>query len=195
MNTLPAGIRYHSTPGHGYLKISQERLDYMKANTPALLTPNGYYHGYPSNTFEEDLEYCRVILAFPGEFTLTDVKLAVRTFRDYNPIIYSAHTGRPVKPEHSFKLRQMDHVQKNQENYLTIGAMGDWHKSVPEGYVGLTAKKGKYLSPEGYNRDHDHVKGFLIPQADYEQRENGLAYVIPPNAQEWNPTRPKGLES
>ena len=83
------GIEYHETSSHGGICLSPERLSEMPAT---LKTPSTFYPA-GSPWFEHDLEWCRVVLAFPGVFRDMMVKDAHEFMRAGHPAIYAAFKG------------------------------------------------------------------------------------------------------
>lgn len=67
---IVSGIVFYSTSSHGGFKVSKERLAVMP---DALVNPDGWY--------EEDCEYCKVVLAFPEHFTPEERDTAARAFK------------------------------------------------------------------------------------------------------------------
>lgn len=176
--TLPSWVSFRSTPGHGYYTISDAKHAEMKRIAPALLTPSPFFTE-GSRTFEEDLEYTRFILAFPAEFPLEMVKHAIQAFRDCYPAEYAQHTGRPVKPQHSRALRRANYYQIHANDWLAVSASGDWHATVPAGFVGVFCLKGS----DCYTRRGSGAR-FLVPESDYRNRGE-FEYVVPAGALLW----------
>ena len=91
MNTLwndrpdPVGIHFRSTPSHGYIDISPERLAQMPA---VLKTPTRFFTA-GSRSFEEDCEWARVALAFPQYWPADERERAREIIERYQPEIYT----------------------------------------------------------------------------------------------------------
>lgn len=175
---LPKWVGFRSTPSHGYYTISATKHAEMKKTAPALLRPSHYFSA-GSRTFEEDLEWTRFVIAFPGEFELGMVKLAISSFRDTYPDEYALHTGRPVDPKNSRELRRRAHYVANRDNWLAVSASGSWHETVPGGFVGVVALKGV----DAASRRGDG-RSFLVAEDDYRNRGE-FEFVVPDNAPEW----------
>ena len=84
VSQIADGIVFRSTPGHGYIDITADRLAAMPE---ALKMKTRSYNGGLS--FEEDVEWTRVAVAFPDEFKESQ-DLAHKTLKDYHPDIYEA---------------------------------------------------------------------------------------------------------
>ena len=89
----PEGMHFESTPGHGYMIVSQKRLQEMP---PVLLRHTTFYKG--GSSFEEDCEWTRVALAFPQYFTGEEQEHAQANFARYHPEIFEAWVkqGKPT---------------------------------------------------------------------------------------------------
>jgi hypothetical protein len=66
------GINFYSTPRHGGIKVSKTVLALMP---PHLRNDDGWY--------EEDLEWCKVAMAFPHFFTGAMADLAKKLHKEY----------------------------------------------------------------------------------------------------------------
>ena len=72
---LAPGINFYSTAGHGGYKVSKTTLALMP---PALRNEDGWY--------EEDMEWCKIAIAFPHLFTPAIVSIARELhYFYYNP--------------------------------------------------------------------------------------------------------------
>lgn len=180
MKTLPNGITFKSTPSHGYFYISDARYKDMQQNSPALLEKTSCYSGGIS--FEEDVEWARIVLAFLSEFDDQWIENAKRTIKDYHPYIYMKHTGETLTPADSYVLAQEEFYNTNTDNYITIGAHGSWHDDCPEGYVLVNGIKGLTYKTR-HNRTGLPMQDFLVTKDRYDNRDNGLPYVIQPDDQ------------
>lgn len=100
MNTLwnerpdPEGIRFHSTPSHGYIVLTSKRLSQM----PEVLKQPTEFYSAGSPYFEEDCEWSRVACAFPEYFTGKEQEQAQETLKTYHQDIYEdwIRQGKPT---------------------------------------------------------------------------------------------------
>ncbi len=167
---LAPGIVSVDTPSHGGIHLSRERQRAMPA---ALKLKTPWY--------EEDLEYNRVLLAFPDLFKPEQVEKAHETLRDWHPDVYQAWTGKEVKPEESRVLRERLFKEANKDNYIVLAAWGSWNEKVPKGFVGVFAGKGGRQEDGMYPPD---CKYFLVPDEEYHSGD----FVV-------DPARHKEVES
>jgi hypothetical protein len=159
---LAHGITFVSTSSHGGIKLDRRRQAAMPA---ALKLPGGWY--------EEDMEFHRVILAFPADFTEPEVTRAHATMKSWHPDVYEAWSGVPVLISESHVLQERAFLAEHANDWLVIAAYGSWHKNVPEGYVGVRATLGGHWG-DGTTEE----RCFLVPQAEYDAR--GISFVIEP---------------
>lgn len=179
VSEIADGIAFFSTPGHGGVKLDRKRNakvpDYMRA-------AGGWY--------EEDCCYALAMVNFQDEFRAylekrdnlkqTDVEQQLEAltfvFRDYFPDFYARFYGVPIETLKG-KSTAYDERLFNQEHandWVSISAVGDWHKDCPQGMVLVTAAKGGRAINKGEKRS------YLIPQEEYSQRSM-FGFVIDPN--------------
>lgn len=85
------GINFYDTPSHGGYKVSAK----LNASMPEpLRNADGWY--------EEDCEWCKVVLAFPQYFPFKDWA-AEKTLRNWFPDKWEAFYGKKLQPGESFK--------------------------------------------------------------------------------------------
>lgn len=163
---LAPGIWSVSTAGHGGIKLSRERNaampDYMR-------NKGGWY--------EEDCEWAKVAVVFPIGFQhtfkdghgveLTAYSYALEVFRNWHPNEYETFTGIKLKPGDSLIRDEEVFRVENFSNFIVVSACGSWASWVPEGNVGVKAKR---------NSDNTQ-KWFLVDQAEYDKRDRN-GYVI-----------------
>lgn len=157
------GIQSVSTASHGGFKLDRSK----QAKMPKSLKLKGGW-------YEEDVECFRVMLAFPECFDQKDVEMAHKTIKDYHPEDYKNWSGKEVKLEESFVLREEKFKKDNVNNYIVLSAFGSWHPKVPKGFVGVLAGKGGRLKNGMYPND---LKWFLIPQEEYDSKAD-MFFVI-----------------
>lgn len=100
-----------------------------------------------NGTYEEDADWCLVYLAFESELaeqkgcTPDYLQLARDTARCWHPDRFTAHTGEEVPTNDSPILRTRAAYQAVVGEYCTTSAWGDWAEWVPQGKVGVIARK------------------------------------------------------
>lgn len=90
---IARGIVSYSTPSHGGIHVTQRILDMMPEE---LRIESGWY--------EEDCDWCLVVVAFPQFFVNAD--LAKSCMKDWHPDRYEKHFGIQLKPEESYMKRR-----------------------------------------------------------------------------------------
>ena len=86
---IARGIVSYSTPSHGGFHLSPIRQAEMPE---ALKIESGWY--------EEDCDWCLVVVAFPQFFVNAD--LAKSCMKNWHPDKYEKHFGVELKPEESY---------------------------------------------------------------------------------------------
>ena len=167
---LSLGIIQYSTAGHGGIHVCPSLNAQIHE---AWREENGWY--------EEDCDWAVVAYHFPGAFKFAEVTSAIITLKNWQPHQYTKVTGQPVSLEESHTLLEEAFRAANINNMVCVSAVGDWHKGVPPGMVGVTACIG------GRN-EHGHYGGplryFLVPAADYAGRGMQPLVVDPAKHQE-----------
>ena len=150
------GVTFYSTAGHGGFKVCPT----LNAAMPAhLRREDGWY--------EEDCDYARVMIAFLDRFTTGDAESAEAALRNWAPAAWEAHYGRALGPGESHMRDRETFNAEHVDHYVTVAAWGDWHETVPEGFVGVCARRA---------RDRHEVYA-LVTTADYEERGQ-CGYVL-----------------
>jgi hypothetical protein len=153
---LAEGIWVVGTPSHGGIKLSRAR----NAKVPAPFRCAGGW-------YEEDCDWAIAALAHPEAFE-RDQDSARQTAINWRPEAYTALTGNPVATEDSFMLRERAFKAATRESFVVAGAYGDWADWVPEGFVGVLAR-----------RESDGAEQWAIVRAEcYRARGAGSAYVL-----------------
>jgi len=187
MSTTAEGIRFHSTPSHGYFSLSDELFQDMQTRCPELLTKTTFYHG--TNSFEEDAEWARIALAFPDLFDPEGVAAAHRSLMNYQPDIYEAHTGHKPTAEESSVIAEREFYAAHQDDYIVTCAWGSWHEDCPSNWVLVSALRGMTCSRDRGRQDLERGY-FLVPEDIYQQR-GPAGYAVDPNTDK--PTWPEHL--
>jgi hypothetical protein len=173
---IAPGIRQVSTAGHGGILLSAERQSAM---------PDALRREHAS--YEEDCEWALIALAFPEEFKAYYATLpwyqgdiiesAKATVRDFYPEDYEAHFGVTLQPGESIRRDEATFHQAHKDDFIAVAAFGSWHERVPEGMVGVLAKKGGRMGEGAQERF------YLVPKEEYEKRGR-LSFVIDENRHE-----------
>ena len=115
------GIWNVSTSSHGVYILSSERVAQM---------PTALRRGREVLYFEEDNEWCFVVLAFPDYFTKDHQADAVNMCKQQYPTIWEEWTGTVLAPEESAKKREALWYQTHQHDWIVTTAWGNWHRDV-----------------------------------------------------------------
>ena len=166
---LAPGIGWVTTAGHGGCVISSSRLELMPECLRLEECP-----GRTGLFFEEDVEWCRVFVAFESDLLAAGDEHTVRciraghhtdTLRDSYPEAYEAHFGVTLLPGHSRAKDERAFYAEHAEDLIVVSAFGDWQAGVPEGMVGVVARVGgKAGGAAGAERY------FLVPEEEYDAR-------------------------
>ncbi len=167
---IAPGITQVSTAGHGGILLSPER---QKAMPNVLRCEHASY--------EEDCAWALVALAFPEEFEAHYASLpwyqgdiiesAKATVRNFYPEDYEAHFGVTLQPGESMRRDEETFHEAHKDDFVAVSAYGSWHERVPEGMVGVLAKKG------GRMGGGTETRFYLVPKGEYENRDR-LGFVI-----------------
>lgn len=159
------GIWQVSTASHGGLVLSDQRA---KAMPEALALDGSFY--------EEDCDWALVVLAFEAEFAASgtysagEIQLAHDSVKCWHPDRYTAFTGEAVPANTSRVLMKRRAYTEVMGDYCVCSAWGTWADWVPEGKVGVLARKVISIDHLGWPRyDEDEVFA-LVDKGDYEKR-------------------------
>ena len=159
------GIWSVTTAGHGGIVLSPAR----NAMVPACLRrANAQY--------EEDGEYAAVVFAFPDHFSAREIEVAHQSLRDWRATEWEALTGEKLTPETS-KQRAEAFWARHANSWVATSAFGSWAHWVPDGMVGVFARKGNPQSAEHLAAE---FRCFLIPGAEYRAPR----FVVDPDRHE-----------
>lgn len=163
---LAPGIWSVSTAGHGGIKLSRERNaavpDYMRAE-------GGWY--------EEDCQWSIAAMIHPIAFQRTvkiegrpdksEYEYALDSFRGWYPDQYERFFDVKLKPGESRTRDEQVFHAENANNFVVSAAWGDWAHWVPEGKVGVVAR-----------RAIDHVEKWFLVDGSLYQKRTGFGFVI-----------------
>lgn len=157
------GVWEIQTSSHGAMLLSDQRQSAM----PEALRLDG-----PS--YEEDVDWALVVLAFEAEFRSLPTKAfdllvdnARASVKAWHPDRYTAYTGEAVEAKDSHVLRRRQAVSAQIGNYVVVSASGDWADWVPEGKVGVVARRVVRVDAMGHAiYEGDPIHG-LVDKANY----------------------------
>jgi hypothetical protein len=152
----------YSTPGHGGIHLSKTRQEAMPV---AFRIDGGWY--------EEDCDWALVAVVWPEAFVQSDSESfdtvekvraeAVRCVKQWNPDRWTRAMGEPVTADESSVIANREFQAAHRDDYITTSAFGSWQDGVPQGFVGVSARKGKTDADERW---------FLVSEAEYEARDS-----------------------
>jgi len=96
---LTRGVICYSTPSHGGFHVSKT----MQQKMPEALRLDNGKHG--DGWYEEDCDWCMVIIAFSNFFKTVEYNLAVDTLRNWHPERYEKFFGEKLDPSESYMRR------------------------------------------------------------------------------------------
>ena len=161
------GIWHVTTPSHGGFILSGER----QAAMPAALR-------LETLSYEEDVDWALVFYAFAGDFERKGqpgAKLMTETVRQsvrvWHPERYAAHTGESVPEALSPIVRRRAAYQAVIGEYVSAAAYGDWADWVPEGKVGIVARRVAGVDASGFARYSGTPVHGLVDATRYHTRD------------------------
>lgn len=173
---ITPGITFYSTPSHGGFKVCPT----LNAAMPDhLRRADGWY--------EEDCDWCLVVVAYPRHFPETERESADHTLKNWHPAAWEIQHGRRLEPGESFKRDQELFREANRGNYVAISAVGDWADGVPPGMVGVWFKVG------GRENVHGLEIRRLIPAAEYDRADRFGFVLAPGDVGAFQPYTGKGV--
>lgn len=125
------GIVFYSTASHGGFHVS-----------PTLAAAMPVHLRHDDGWYEEDCDWCLVVLAFPDRFDAEMRAEAERTLRHWHPDAWEIHYQQRLEPGQSFVRDRQRFHEAHRHDYVTTAAVGDWHEGVPSGFVGVWAGDG-----------------------------------------------------
>ena len=185
------GIWEVRTPSHGGMMLSDER----QAAMPEALRND-------RSSYEEDVDWALVVSAFADEFrssalrfSLHHVDLARQMVRTWHPGRYTAHTGKVVPVNECPTLRRRAAALAAVGELVTTTAWGSWADWVPDGMVGVLAKRVREVDALGFARYFDERVWALVDKAAYAARnEVTLLASLSPQILEGDPTQSESKE-
>lgn len=164
--TLAPGVVEVDTASHGGIHLTPENNAYVHE---AWRDPKGWY--------EEDCEWAIVAVTFPNLFEPDHVILAHDRAKNWLPDQYERVFKVQLLPGESYARREQIFHQATTDRYVAITAWGsgDGHNGytpVPAGMVGVCARLGG-RAPKARGTE----RYFLVPQGEYDQRDN-FGFVV-----------------
>jgi len=156
-----SGIMEYSTASHGGFHLSATRQSQMPEY---LRNDDGWY--------EEDCDWCKVVIAFPEYFTVEKFMEAQSTLKNWHYKAYEKHTGLTLLPEESYMKNQDTFFEIHKNDMLvTSASMTD----NPEIIV-VCATLG------GDRNNRKSEKRYLVPASEYKKRD--ICFIINDRHQE-----------
>lgn len=147
------GVVFHSTAGHGGIKLDRARNMAMPV---VLRVPGGWY--------KEDCEWSKVAIGFPDLFTDYERRHADQTLRDYYPECWEAVHGRALEPGESFANDRRLFREAHAYDWVVVSAITS--KERP-GFVDCVATLGGDGTASPRRR-------FLVPEPEYRAGPHGF---------------------
>ncbi|WP_239806093.1 DUF7007 domain-containing protein [Croceicoccus hydrothermalis] len=152
-----------STATHGGILLSDERQaampDALRITEPA---------------YEEACDWSLPILAFQDEFVASPscrsswITLARDIARCWHPDRFTGHTGEAVPENPSHILRSRAAYQLAIGKFCVTSAWGSWAEWVPDGKVGVMARKVTAVDHLGHASYDDEERYALVPKDRYD---------------------------
>jgi hypothetical protein len=152
------GIVFYSTAGHGGFHVCPT-LD--ASMPPHLRRDDGWY--------EEDCDWCLVVVAFPDRFDAEMREQADRTVCNWHPEAWETHHHKQLEPGQSFVRDERCFREAHRQDYVVTSAVGDWHEDVPAGFVGVSARRAS---------DNAEIRA-LVPADEYAAPRR-FGFVVDP---------------
>lgn len=156
-DVIAEGMASVGTASHGGIKLSRAR----NAKMPESVRRRGGW-------YEEDCEWSLVALVFPEAFSADDVEDAHSKAKNYYPEAFTEITGEAVADSESWVLRKRAFEARTRSSFVSRAAFGSWADWVPEGMVGVTARR----ELDGAQRT------YLVPKEEYDARPLGFGFVV-----------------
>lgn len=158
------GITIYTTATHGGIHLNGAR----NARVPDYMRRAGGW-------YEEDSEFAIAVMVFPDELEgYYDLESANEVFKNFYPDSYERFYDRTLAPGESRARDRCDFEQSHKDDFVVISACGDWHPSVPKGWVGVTA------TPGAQHAQGVEPRQFLVPEAEYQTRSR-FGFVVDPD--------------
>lgn len=167
-NAVMPGLTAYTTASHGGLHLAPE----LNARIPeAFRSAEGWYEedeasAIPYLVLKDEI----AASGHPRETLSTHVEAATKTVYNSYPALPPL-LGLPAATlENSAQLRREAFLERTREHWHVRAGFGDWHPSVPKGYVAFTADRRVGDVFEG--------RAFLVEAATYDAliRDDGGAF-------------------
>jgi len=164
------GITRYTTCAHGGFGLAPDRFAAM----PPPLQACASFEVQPGQRawFEEDVDWCAVVLAYPALFSPDERQCADSTLRNWRHVQWEALHGRSLADGESVSKDRRRFFERHRHDWLAIAAYGAGTPGVPAGMVRVCATRG------GLRGEAAPLSYWLVDQAVY--RSAGIAFVIDP---------------
>jgi hypothetical protein len=152
-----AGITEYSTASHGGFHLSQAR---QAAMPDCLRNDAGWY--------EEDCEWCKVVISFPDFFNEQDLGTAWNVLKNWHYKAYEELMDIILRPGESYAKDKALFFEKHKNDWLVISALRCEHDNT---LVDVIATKG------GKRLFNGQEKQFVVTAKDYDKRDR-FGFVI-----------------
>lgn len=168
IHVITEGITEYSTPSHGGIGITQQRLMEM----PEALRDGLWY--------EEDCAVSKVVVGLSQYFSDEQYALAKASLKTWYPDAYEAFFQEIIPEGESHVKDRRIFKERHKDDWVGIAAIG-----VGEGMVRVTATKGgERGGPEnGFN--HPEEREFAVPEKEYKTRSRHGFVVDPERHQDF----------
>jgi hypothetical protein len=151
------GIISYSTARHGGFHLSKPR---QKEMPEILKNPDGWY--------EEDCEWCKVVIVFSQYFKPKEILQAYDTLKNWFYEAYEGFTGLILKPGESLEKDRMLFEEKHKDDWVVISALTNKDDSNFVDVIATLGGKTDFNIKERY---------FLVSATDYDKR-SAFGFVI-----------------
>lgn len=170
------GMWFVGTASHGGIKLDRAR----NAKVPKSCRADGGW-------YEEDCDWAIPVCVFEDEVRESgkmaktlDAGSHKDTLRNWHPEAYKAIYGEPVAVEDSHVLRKRAAAERNRNKFVGVAGSGSWHKTVPEGFVGVHLAMGGWVTEGNVTRHGKPEITKLVPEAEYGARDE-FGFVVDPD--------------
>lgn len=169
VNVIADGIESHSTPSHGGLWLSNERLKKMP-DIVAEANGNGRW-------FEEDSDWALVAVSFPECFNSDTVNNAKEAVKNWHPNVYESLYDIVLEPGESREKDRLLFEEENKDNLVAVSAVID---ILDNTMVCVMATVGGERTHKSYSQ----ARYFVVPLEDYRSTPLNKYVVDESSAQE-----------
>jgi len=162
------GVQFHSTAGHGGIKLSAER---NRKVHPMLRAKGGWY--------EEDAAWAVVAITFPQLFTSFERRCAEQTIKNSWPDAWEAIFGTILNPGDSYEKDRRAFEVAHAASWVVVSAITSKHQ---EGFVECIATLG------GRGGDGIKERRFLVASDEYQIGRFGFVIDLDRHPEDGGPS-------